>query len=78
MLTCLLRSVSRPLRLFLLIALLCPLAGAGAEGPIGSPQALLYLTRPPTAQEAARRNTHARFERPSAVTSAPLLILTAA
>ena len=64
MLTCLLRSVSRPLGIILLTALLCPLASVRAEGPIGSPQAILYLTRPLTDAEAARRNTHARFEPP--------------
>ena len=64
MLMCLLRSVSRPLGIILLIGALCPLAAVQAEGPIGSPQAILYLTRPLTAQEVARRNTHARFEPP--------------
>ena len=67
MLTCLLRSVSRPFLLSgltLLILLFCPLAVVQAEGPIGSPQAILYLTRPLTDAEAARRNTRARFEPP--------------
>ncbi len=64
MLNGLLWRVLRPFVPILLLCLPALTVAAYAEGPIGSPQAALYLTRSLTDEEAAQRNTHQRFEPP--------------